>query len=677
MRRISFQNCCNRTGVHMALWADCTPRISGWWIFAVVGLLGACVSREESAQPDRLVYTAFVPGNSDIYRVSGGASPERLTDDPAVDYGPVASADGRWLVFTSERRGQPDLYALDLTKREPPRLLIDSESLEDQAALSRDGKTLYFVSTATGDADIYAMPFSPEKTETLLAARNLTSRPGADLRPAISPDGTTIVFSSDRDSGVNTDQNPSGCRQRSICRFRSTDLYLLSVSTGEVKRLTETPGWDGSPAWSLDGRTIAFYSERNSNRDPDKPQFDIWTIGVDGTNAKQLVSGAPMAVVPRFNNEGRIFFSRHQGDAFYGPGSWRVASVGPDGQGERIEVESAAFAFWDAQPAVDETNQLYITGMQPTTGGAPTGITGVRRFVLGTDDAKVAGTLTIRHLPGGPAIELTALRHAGALLNPGADQILFTESLGADLTVSALDGISQRRLQTFEAPTNSQLGYSWSRDGSLIAYTRRGVASAEGPQADVWVMRADGTETRNLTEDIPGYAGYPTFSSDGKQIAFNTNVAGTLALYIMNVDGSEKRVVFAAPGRHLFPVFSPRRQEIAFISNLHDPSSELYEIYLLQLGNNGQTEPRRITHNDVQEGHVAFSPEGDWLVFSSEEGGINDETPLAPAPQAYGDMYAVRIADGYRVRLTANKWEEGVPSWEHAVKKTAETIVAK
>jgi hypothetical protein len=53
-----------------------------------------------SIRPDRVTYTTFRPGNWDIYLFhKAGQTPERLTTDPGLDYDPVMSRDGRWVVF--------------------------------------------------------------------------------------------------------------------------------------------------------------------------------------------------------------------------------------------------------------------------------------------------------------------------------------------------------------------------------------------------------------------------------------------------------------------------------------------------------------------------------------------------------------------------------------------------
>src|SRR5690349_18281275 len=92
----------------------------GWLVaLAALGLGGAlllaAVPALWPAEPlrERIVYTTFRPPNTDIFLFDTPASaPRRLTADPALDYNPVFSPDGQWVVFCSERRGNPDLYAL-------------------------------------------------------------------------------------------------------------------------------------------------------------------------------------------------------------------------------------------------------------------------------------------------------------------------------------------------------------------------------------------------------------------------------------------------------------------------------------------------------------------------------------------------------------------------------------
>ena len=89
---------------------------------------------QQEPGPERIVFSSLRPSNWDIfYFVGPGAEPRRLTDNPGLDYDAEFSPDGRWIVFTSERLGNPDLYAIDLQNEgAKPQLLIDSVAMEDQ-----------------------------------------------------------------------------------------------------------------------------------------------------------------------------------------------------------------------------------------------------------------------------------------------------------------------------------------------------------------------------------------------------------------------------------------------------------------------------------------------------------------------------------------------------------------
>src|SRR2546425_9535213 len=128
---------------------------------------------------ETVVYSSIQPENWDLYIFDQpGATPRRLTTDPGLDYNPAISPDGRWIVFTSERNGSPDLYALDLQNPAMPRQLTKSPAMEDAAAFSPDGRRLLFVSTESGNPDIWVMPFAPEDPDAAAGkATNLTRHP--------------------------------------------------------------------------------------------------------------------------------------------------------------------------------------------------------------------------------------------------------------------------------------------------------------------------------------------------------------------------------------------------------------------------------------------------------------------------------------------------------------------
>ena len=91
--------------------------------------------------------------------------------------------------------------------------------------------------------------------------QNLTRNPGSDVEPAWSPDGREIAFASDRDD--------------------NDEIYVMNADGSGPRRLTENPAGDVCPTWSPDGRRIAFVSDRDGDR-------EIYVMNADGSGHRNL-----------------------------------------------------------------------------------------------------------------------------------------------------------------------------------------------------------------------------------------------------------------------------------------------------------------------------------------------------------------------------------------------------
>jgi Tol biopolymer transport system component len=619
---------------------------------ACLGLNGFASQTQRTAPAvrQRFAYTTTRPLNWDVFLFSGvdGRS-ERITDDPGLEYDPVLSPDGRWVVFTSEKRGNPDLYVMELSPRGAPRLLIDADSMEDQATFSADGKRLAFVSTSSGNADVYVIDFDPQRTHSMGEALNLTRSPSADLRPAFSPDGQSLIFTSDRDEPISV-VNP-------ITRLRGGEIYLLELKTSRLKRLTQAAGWDGSAAWSPDGKHIVFYSQRALKPAFAQQQARIWTMDADGSNQHVVVANDTLALSPEFLSSEQIAYSRKTAD-----GTWELVAAALDGTDVRVLSNSV---YWGAKRGPSSTFVAF----------GPSGETSVaeaRRarqlpvpqspgLVSGAPFRRLIDTLEIDELP---------IRGFTALLSPIRDELVWTApgGPGSELMLSALDGSNRRQLIALGAAQGTFDGLSWARDGEWLYFTQGDHRQPER-DGDIWRVRRDGTDRQNITPDTKGSDTHPA-ACGRDRVVFRSARDGQFDLYVMRSDGSDVRRLTNDPGNELFPVCSPDGRRVAFISDRDKPGSRIYEVYAADLAD-GLINLHRITRNDVQEGHPAFSPDGEWVVFASEDGGINDEEPLVQSvvfgAQSYGEIYAHHLSTQRTIRLTHNKWEEGIPSWEAGV----------
>lgn len=169
---------------------------------------------------------------------------------------------------------------------------------------------------------------------------------------------------------------------------------------------------------------------------------------------------------------------------------------------------------------------------------------------------------------------------------------------------------------------------SYSPDGKWIAFaSNRHAYSAPLNDADaarfevdksylmdIYIMRADGTEARRLT-DVKGYDGGPFFNADGSRICWRRfNEKGDLAeIWTMNADGTDPLQLTHLGAMSWAPYFHPSGDYLIFATNLHGFAN--FELYLVDA--KGRKEPVRITETEGFDGLPAFSPDGGKLAWTS------------------------------------------------------------
>ncbi len=433
----------------------------------------------------------------------------------------------------------------------------------------------------------------------------LTTYPGLEFTPSLSPDGTRVAFAW---TGPN-----------------STDpyrVYVKRLTDDGAQRVADTPpeASDADPVWTPDGRSILFY-RRNG------PDSGIYMAGTDGGPARKLtpvsLPGSPVKRA-RFDISPRGKFVVYPNRA---AGQQQVALFLLD----LSTLQSRQLTFpppesdGDSDPAFSrdgknvvferDTVDLQQVYVMPAAGGSTRVLTDHNR----TDIDGLTWTPDDRELllGGGQLRRISTSSSAqtpsvvsylpGPVIYPSlrGNSLVYSEAWdNANIWKLDLKSPSQPAGEPAKliVSTRQQAAASFSPDGSQIAFQ-----SDRSGSWEIWKANRDGSNAVQLTHFRGALTGTPRWSPDGKLIAFDSRASEVSEIYVVGADGGKPRQVTNNPAGNAVPAWSHDAKWLYYSSNRDGVTN----IWKMPAG--GGAEQRVTTNGGI---YAAESSDGDYVYYS-------------------------------------------------------------
>lgn len=501
---------------------------------SAVDLLAGQRGAAEPAPLPSFAEPAISPDRSEIAFVSGGdiwTAPLRggearlLVAHEASESRPRYSPDGKRLAFVSDRTGGGDIYILTFATGTLERLTFD-EGLERLDGWSYDGRWIYFSSTSrdiAGMNDIYRVK-ATGGTPMLVSADRYTG----EFFAAPSPDGTRIAFSA---RGYGASQWWRNGRSH----LDESELWLLHDETPpRYEQITERGAKQLWPMWGGDGKSLFYVSDRSGSE-------NIWTLPLGGTPRQVTKFTSGRVLWPTISYDGRtIVFERDFEIWALDTASGRAERVPVTKRGAlstpAIEQVSLTSGFQNLALSPDRRKVAFVARGEVWAAAAREGGEAVRvtrtiapesevawlpdsRRIVYVSERNGVGQLFMYDFSNGEEKQLTraTVGDSAPRVAPDGKSVAFVRD-GKQLLVLDLESNKERVLAKGYLSTSSR-GLAWSPDSRWVAY----VGLVQSAFRNVFVVPAEGGESRAVSSMPNGNANNISWSPDGTYIVYNTN----------------------------------------------------------------------------------------------------------------------------------------------------------
>ena len=642
--------------------------------------------------------------NGDIYLVSSeGGEASQLTSNPAYDYAPVWSPDGKVLAFASDRYGNFDIYTISVDGGVPVRVTTHSAK-ETPWTFTPDGKKIVFTARIQDPAESALFP-KGSMTELYSVGVN-----GGRYEQILATPAEEVSFIGKSSSFLYQDcKGGENIWRKHHVSSIAKDIWMYDGNSH--KKLTSFVGEDRSPRVSKDGKTVYFMSERDGS-------FNVYSFPVDNPENVTRITRHKTHPV-RFltvSDNGMLCYG-YDGDIYVKSGNSQPEKLSISLKSDISSSDVSVFPVTGGadndvskdgkQIAFINRGEVFVTSTDYNTVKQITNTPAAEADVVFSPDGKQLAYASEREgvwniytasivvkedisfpyatlIEEKPLFKNNKVDRRAPVYSPDGKEIAYIENRDRLMIMNLESGKTRQITDGSNCySTAGSFAYSWSPDGKWI--TMSCCANGHYPYEDIVVVSTKGGEPLiDLTNN--GYTdSSPQWVLGGNAILFKSERYGMRNHASW---GTLEDVMIVFMNRKAFDEFKMTKEqkelekEIAGLSKKEDvkeSSDKKAEIKEIVMEFDG-IEDRiiRLTPTSATLGSATLSKDGDFLYYqASYEGGMNlwkydiKEGNPSKIGSARGRMlWDSKFKNLYVLGSTFSKMKDGAKNLEKIAVKT-------